>query len=139
MIPLADLIDSDLLPPLLQDFERIIGLAATLDLVRAYGGLRIYIPTPARVQPDHPIAKIIGVDALMALAEVYGAEDHFSLPKAERAILAVRNARIARAYETHKTARELAAENNLTERQIERILSAAGVTAPVDRRQGSLF
>lgn len=74
----------------------------------------------------------------MALAEVYGAEDHFPLPKAERAILAVRNARIARAYETHKTARELAAENNLTERQIERILSAAGVTAPVDRRQGSL-
>ena len=72
MIPLADLIDSDLLPPLLQDFERIIGLAATLDLVRAYGGLRIYIPTPARVRPDHPIAKIIGVDALMALAEVYG-------------------------------------------------------------------
>jgi len=66
MIPLADLIDSDLLPPLLQDFERIIGLAATLDLVRAYGGLRIYIPTPARVRPDHPIAKIIGVDALMA-------------------------------------------------------------------------
>ena len=101
--------------------------------------LGIYIPTPARVRPDHPIAKIIGVDALMALAEVYGAEDHFPLPKAERAILAVRNARIARAYETHKTARELAAENNLTERQIERILSAAGVTAPVDRRQGSLF
>ncbi len=139
MIPLADLIDSDLLPPLLQDFERIIGLAATLDLVRAYGGLRIYIPTPARVRPDHPIAKIIGVDALMALAEVYGAEDHFPLPKAERAILAVRNARIARAYETHKTARELAAEHLLTERQIERILAAAGVTAPVDRRQGALF
>jgi Mor family transcriptional regulator len=100
MIPLADLIDSDLLPPLLQDFERIIGLAATLDLVRAYGGLRIYIPTPARVQPDHPIA---------------------------------------RAYETHKTARELAAEHRMTERQIERILAAAGVKAPVDRRQGSLF
>ena len=139
MIPLADLIDSDLLPPLLQDFERIIGLAATLDLVRAYGGLRIYIPTPARVRPDHPIAKIIGVDALMALAEVYGAEDHFPLPKAERAILAVRNARIARAYETHKTARELAAEHRMTERQIERILAAAGVKAPVDRRQGSLF
>ena len=57
----------------------------------------------------------------------------------ERAILAVRNARIARAYETHKTARELAAEHRMTERQIERILAAAGVKAPVDRRQGSLF
>ena len=139
MLDLADLIDSNLLPPLLQDFERLIGLPATLDLVRAYGGLRIYIPTPARVQPDHPFAKIIGVERLMALAQVYGAEGHFALPKAYAALQALRNARIARAYATHKTARELAAEYLLTERQIERIVAAAGVCAPVDRRQSSLF
>jgi len=88
MTDLADIIDSDLLPPLLQDFERLIGLPATFDLVRVYGGLRIYIPTPARVHPDHAIAKIIGVDRLMALAKVYGANEHFTLPKAEKAILA---------------------------------------------------
>ena len=139
MLDLADLIDTELLPPLLQDFERLIGITATLDLVRAYGGLRIYIPTPARVQPDHPFAKIIGVERLMALAEVYGSEAHFSLPKAEQAILAVRNARIVHAYANHKTARELAAEHHLTERQIERIVAAAGVCAPVDRRQSTLF
>jgi hypothetical protein len=139
MTTLAESIDTDLLPPLLQDFERIIGLAATLDLVHAYGGLRIFIPTPARVRPDHPFAQIIGVDRLVALAEVYGANEHFPLPKAERALLAVRNARIVQAYATHKTARELAAEYHLTERQIERIVAAAGVCAPVDRRQATLF
>lgn len=139
MTDLADIIDSDLLPPLLQDFERLIGLPATFDLVRVYGGLRIYIPTPARVHPDHPIAKIIGVDRLMALAKVYGANEHFTLPKAERAILALRNARICQAYGHHKTVRELAAEHRLTERQVERIVAAAGVTAPPDRRQATLF
>ncbi|MDP3887061.1 Mor transcription activator family protein [Hydrogenophaga sp.] len=139
MNDLADIIDSDLLPPLLQDFERLIGLPATLDLVRIHGGLRIYIPTPARVHADHPFAKIIGVDRLMALAKVYGANDHFTLPKGERAILALRNARITHAYGHHKTVRELAAEHSLTERQIERIVAAAGVTAPTDRRQSTLF
>lgn len=139
MNDLADLIDSDLLPQLLQDFERLIGLPATLDLVRVYGGLRIYIPTPERVHPDHPIAKIIGEARLMALAKVYGGEEHFSLPKAERAILALRNARIAHAYGHNKTVRELAAEHRLTERQIERIVAAAGVTAPADRGQSTLF
>ncbi|WP_293222239.1 hypothetical protein [Ottowia sp.] len=139
MNDLADTIDIELLPKVLREFDRIIGLGATLDLVHAYGGLRIFIPTPARVRPDHPIARIIGTEKLLALAEVYGAEEHFPLPKAERAILAVRNARIARAYATHKTARELAAEHHLTERQIERIVAAAGVTAPVDKRQTELF
>ena len=139
MSDLATVIDTELLPKLLQDFERLIGLAATLDLVRAYGGLRISFPTPARVQPDHPFARIIGLDNLLILAEVYGGEAHFSLPTAEQAMLAVRNARIANAYATHKTARELAAEYRLTERQIERIVAAAGVTAPVDRRQATLF
>ncbi|MCD6663470.1 MAG: hypothetical protein LT082_08730 [Comamonas sp.] len=139
MSSLAAAIDTDLLPPLLQDFVRLIGLTATLDLVHAYGGLRIYIPTPARVRQDHPIAKLIGADRLAALAEVYGAEAHFPLPKAERALLAVRNARIVQAYTTHKTARELAAEYQLTERQIERIVAAAGAAAPVDRSQATLF
>ncbi len=139
MLDLADLIDSELLPPLLQDFERRIGLPATLDLVRVYGGLRIYIPTPDRVHADHPFAKIIGVEALAALAEAHGAVEHFQLPKAERAVLAVRNARIAQAYANHKTARELASEFRLTERQVERIVAAAGVSAPVDRRQSTLF
>lgn len=132
-------IDLDLLPPLLQDFERLIGLEATMAFVRHAGGLRIYIPTPERVTDDHTYAQVIGTANLRKLAEVYGHESHFQLPKAERALLAVRNARIAAAYSTHKTARELAVEYHLTESQIVRIVAAAGATAPVDRRQGALF
>lgn len=132
-------LDLDLLPPLLQDFVRLIGLEATMAFVRHSGGLRIYIPTPARATDDHDYAKVIGTANLRVLAEVYGGESHFQLPKAERALIAVRNSRIAAAYATHKTARELAAEYHLTESQIVRIVAAQGVTAPVDRRQGALF
>ena len=139
MNDLADVTNPDLLPPLLQDFERLIGLAATLDLVRARGGLRIFIPTPARVTPEHALAKIIGVEALLELANEFGGEAHFALPKAVKALLAVRNSRICDAYATHKTVRELALEHRLTERQVERIVAAAGVTAPLNRHQGSLF
>ncbi|ABM33491.1 Mor transcription activator family protein [Paracidovorax citrulli] len=136
---LAPAIDTELLPPLLQDFVRLIGLEATLTLVRAHGGLRIFIPTPARCKEDHAFAQLIGLDKLLILAREYGASNHFALPKAERALLAVRDARIAHAYAHHKTARELAAEFHLTERHIERIVAAAGVTAPRDRQQGTLF
>lgn len=136
---MADVIDIDLLPQLLQDFERLIGLEPTMALVRHSGGLRIYIPTPKRVSADHVFAHVIGLENLLKLAEVYGGEAHFQLPKAEKALIQVRNARIAKAYGTHKTARELAAEYHLTEGQIVRIVSAMGTTAPEDRRQAALF
>jgi Mor family transcriptional regulator len=108
-------------------------------LVRHSGGLRIYIPTPERVSSEHPFAHVIGLSNLLSLAQVYGGEAHFQLPKAERALIQVRNARIAHAYATHKTARELAVEYHLTEGQIARIVASMGVAAPTDRRQAKLF
>ncbi|WP_099737254.1 Mor transcription activator family protein [Comamonas sp. 26] len=79
------------------------------------------------------------MDALLKLAEEYGGLPHFQLPKAERALQAVRNARIAAEYATNKTAREIAAEYGLTEGQVVRIVASMGVTAPLDRRQRALF
>ena len=129
----------ELLPPLLQDFVRLIGLPPTMALVQRFGGLRIFIPTTDRVTDDHQFAQIIGTANLVKLADAYGGLEHFQLPKAEKALLAVRNARIAADYSTTKTARQLAAEHRLTEGQVVRILSAQGATAPTDRRQAPLF
>lgn len=129
----------DLLPPLLQEFERLVGLQATMALVQKWGGLRVYFPTPERVTEEHPYAVVIGTNALVKLAEEYGGLPHFQLPKAERALQAVRNARIAAEYATNKTAREIAAEYGLTEGQVVRIVASMGVTAPLDRRQRALF
>ncbi|MPT12178.1 Mor transcription activator family protein [Comamonas sp.] len=129
----------DLLPPLLQEFERLVGLQATMALVQKWGGLRVYFPTPERVTEDHPYATVIGIEALLKLAKEYGGLPHFQLPKAERALQAVRNARIAADYSTSKTAREIAAEYGLTEGQVVRIVAMLDVKAPIDRRQRALF
>ena len=130
---------TDLLPPVLQDFVRLIGLQPTMALVERFGGLRIFVPTPERCTDDHQFAQIIGTANLVKLADAYGGLEHFQLPKAEKALLAVRNARIAADYSSTKTARQLAAEHRLTEGQIVRILSAQGVSAPAERRQAVLF
>lgn len=130
---------TDLLPPVLQDFVRLIGLQPTMALVERFGGLRIFVPTPERCTDEHQFAQIIGTANLVKLADAYGGLEHFQLPKAEKALLAVRNARIAADYSTTKTARQLAAEHRLTEGQVVRILSAQGATAPSDRRQAALF
>ena len=132
-------ISTDLLPPLLQDFVRLVGLQATMALVGAVGGLRVYIPTPERATPEHPFAVLIGFDSLLKLAAEYGGQPHFQLPKADRALKAVRNAQIAKAYAKDRSARQLAEEFRLTESQVVRIVAAAGVTAPVDRKQQPLF
>lgn len=129
----------NLLPPLLQDFERLVGLPATMALVHEWGGLRVYFPTPDRVTVDHPYAKVIGVEALTTLAREYGGLPHFQLPKAERALQAVRNARIAADYSTEKTARQIAADYGLTEGQVLRIVAAVGIGPPKNRRQRALF
>ncbi|MFO6419001.1 Mor transcription activator family protein [Hylemonella sp. W303a] len=127
-------VEVKLLPPLLQDFVRLIGIPATMLLVQNYGGRRIYIPSPERCTEKHAISQLIGPGNLSKLADCYGSMPHFQFPKAERALLAVRNARIVNDYRT-KTARELAMQHNLTEGQIVRILSQAGAHPPASRRQ----
>lgn len=114
----ADL-SMELLPKVLQDFVRLIGLQATMLLVERFGGLRIYIPL--KPTADHHFAQLIGLDNLRKLSEVYGREDHFELPKAERALLAIRNAKM-KAEHGPKSIRQLAAEHRLTERQVTRIV-----------------
>jgi hypothetical protein len=134
----ADQVAAELLPPLLQRFVELIGLAPTMALVARFGGVRLYVPTPDRVTPDHPLAAIIGEHNLRALASEYGGHEHFQLPKAERAMKAARNARIVAEFE-RKSARQLAMEYGITEGQVVRILSAAGAQAPETRRQPALF
>jgi Mor family transcriptional regulator len=111
----------ELLPKVLQEFVRLIGLPATMLLVEKFGGLRIYIPLHPNA--EHHFAQLIGYANLVKLSKVYGREDHFELPKAERALTAIRNAKIVAEYGP-KSVRELAAEYRLTERHVTRLVGA---------------
>jgi Mor family transcriptional regulator len=122
-------VDISMLPPILQRIEQRVGLAATMAIVEQYGGVRLYVPlNPA---PDHPLAKLIGLDKAQALAPEFGAEEHFPIPKAERALRALRDARI-RADRQTKTIRQLAREYGLIERRIHQILGEDGTEQQQD-------
>lgn len=124
---------TELLPPVLQNFVRLVGLAATMVLVEHFGGLRVYIP--ANPDQHHPLAQLIGLDKLTLLSQEYGGIQHFQLPKATRSLKALRNARIMAEY-GRKSARTLAAEHRLTEGQIIRIAANA---KGLNDRQTDLF
>ena len=132
MTKAADL-SIELLPRVLQDFVRLIGLAATMILVEHFGGRRLYIPVNPHA--DHHLAKLVGLDNLTQLSKVYGLEDHFDIPKAERALRHLRDQRIRAEYGP-KSASSLAREHNRTERQIWNIV---GRQAEFNAAQDSLF
>ena len=113
-------IEARYLPGILQEIAEMIGLPATLKLVEAYGGVRLYIPK--RYDPDHPLVKLIGHAHAARLCETYGGEMHFDIPRAVAATRAARDARIRNDRSMRATHRELALRYMLTERQIRNIL-----------------
>lgn len=131
------MLDAALLPPRLQEFARVIGLDATMRLVERYGGRRIYVPATPR--PGHPLAELIGHERFVLLCEEFSADGHglrFELPKADRVLNALRNARIRADYGTRKSLRKLALEHGLTERHIARIVADAALS---DREEPARF
>lgn len=125
-------IETRYLPGVLKEVAALIGLPATLNLVRAYGGTRIYVPT--RFDPDHPIVKLVGHEAAAKLIQTYGGWEHFDLPKADIAVKAARDNQIRRDRGLGATQAQLAVRYSLTERQIRNICGPEE-----DDRQSGLF
>ncbi len=124
-------LDARYLPGVLQEIAELIGLPATLKLVESYGGVRLYVPK--RIDDDHALARLIGLDNARLLSDAYGAEEHFDIPRAVAATRAVRDMQIRTDRKT-MTHRELALKYGLTERQIRNILQEED-----DDRQVGLF
>ncbi len=125
-------LDTDLLPPILQDIVALIGLPHTMKLVDQHGGTRLFVPKLG-VAEDHPLAVLLGHRAASKLIAHYGGEEHFDIPLAARALRAVRNAQI-RAERPHTSTRLLALKWRTTERNIRIICGEMA-----DERQGGLF
>lgn len=115
---MTDEIEARYLPPLLREIVARTDLAAALALVRAYGGIRLYVPV--KFDPDHPLAKLIGHAHLAALVERY-AGDILEIPKGEIAVKAARDKQI-RAERGSYSQAQLALRHGLTERHIRTIL-----------------
>lgn len=125
-------VDTDLLPPILQDIVELIGMHATMKLVEHYGGVRLYVPK-LELADDHILVRQIGRRAAEKLHTIYGGE-LIEIPKAERALRAVRNARIRKQRSEGVLVSVVALQNRLTERQIRTICGEVE-----DDRQVDLF
>ena len=123
------------LPQQVRQIVRVVGMQAALQLVRNYGGVRLYVPT--NMTPDHILARIIGFEAAVKLAGEYGGMQHFDIPRAAGALRLVRNREIAEKFVKGKSLRQLALEYMMTERGIQKILTECGTSQ--EDRQAALF
>jgi len=116
--PASEIVDDDL-PPVVAEMRRLIGTAATLALVRAYGGASLYMPE--RFDAEHLIVPIVGHEAAQILMRQF-ARERIYIPKCDGALNIRRNIQISRRYEAGTPVRHLAHEHGLSERQIWNIL-----------------
>lgn len=112
-------IPSEMLPKEAEVMSTLIGLEATMTLVKAYGGRRLYIPSKAAQK--HKLAPLIGLENLEALSKHYQGE-RISIPKCERALKYLRNQKIRSAYGPTSMS-VLAQTYGLSESQITRIVA----------------
>jgi hypothetical protein len=108
--------DFALLPQSLQTMAEIVGMSGVLALVRAFGGVRLYVPS--RLPDDHILIELLGRPAAERLAAEYGGQPHFDIPRAEGLLRAVRNRQIQADRAAGLSVRELALKYRLTERAI---------------------
>lgn len=126
-------IDVSDLPPRLAALAGLIGLSATLRLVEARGGTRIYVPDMASA--EHWLARLLGLTALQQLVAEH-ARDYIELDRAAAALRAARDRKIVADHAGGTSTATLALENGLTQRQVFNILARA---ADVDVDEPDLF
>lgn len=108
------------LPESLAEVQEVIGLPATMKLVEAYGGTRVYVPKRLGVQ--HKLANLLGVEQARRLSHYFGGES-LTVARAAQALRSERNKAIVRRFDAGETVRSLAQEHHMTERNIYTILS----------------
>lgn len=129
-----DGLEHDYLPPQLREIAELIGLAAATELVSAYGGTRLYIPS--QPGPDHVFVRTFGAAAADRLARARGGT-YIDVPRCVASVRAARDRAIVHDGMAGATQRELARRYGMTERNVRLIWRAAGLDP--DDRQGELF
>jgi hypothetical protein len=104
-------------PASLVEIAEVIGPAATLRLVDAYGGTVCYVPM--QVDPEHRLAQAIGLDAAKKLVARYCGE------KVEVAVLHVARTRKALIAQTPGGVSEVARALGVTRRWVRMVRNVA--------------
>lgn len=116
-------IPAEQLPQSLHEIVDVIGVSATLKLVQAYPGIKLWIP--ADVDPEHNVAVLLGHAKARLLSERFK-RTQIEIPRCVDAVRAARDAEIRRRYDNGETQSALALEYELTERRVREIVSKRG-------------
>lgn len=108
------------LPESLTEVAEVIGLSGTIELIKAYGGTRVFIPKNMKTQ--HKLANLLGLEQARRLSHYFGGES-LSIARAASGIRMERNKTIVHRYDAGEGVGSLAMAFQLTERQIYTILS----------------
>lgn len=114
-----------------------IGLPATLRLVEAYGGTRLYLPSIDKLNSEHPIVLTIGLDAARKLAGIWPMDRGY-VPLVREHLRAVRNRELRQDNEVMSVS-ALARKYKLSERQVYEILAAPEPAQRKEEKQAGLF
>ncbi|GAB0056720.1 hypothetical protein SIID45300_01031 [Candidatus Magnetaquicoccaceae bacterium FCR-1] len=113
--------EHDDLPESLQEIADAIGREGAMHLVENCGGTRVFVPRKMRVQ--HKLVTLLGFEQARKLSQYFGGET-LTVVRNAQLLRRERNREIIRRYDAGTGVRQLALDNNLTERQIYAILSS---------------
>jgi hypothetical protein len=115
------------LPTRLVEMADLIGISAAHRLVGRFGGTRVCFSH--RDHANHAVAELIGQQAATKLAQHYGVEE-FAVPRGQRLQTFLRNRELIRLRNEGATARSLALQFRLTERQVYQVIATARPFTP---------
>ncbi|MEF9402678.1 MULTISPECIES: Mor transcription activator family protein [Ralstonia solanacearum species complex] len=129
-----------LLPPVIRELVDLIGFEATMALVRAFGGLVIWVPKGVQSVGStyEAISEVIGAEATDLLIRRYGG-DRISIARCQQMMTVERWRRIIADFERGDSAAEIARRHRITERAVWIILKKPVPAVSPHPAQASLF
>ena len=114
-----------------------IGLPAAMKFCQSFGGTRIYVPLPENLDAGNEIAKAIGLQAALTLAQALefdrNPDRRIEVPLARRQLIILMREEIVRDRE-RMTERQMARKYKTTQRHIRRIVAESGQPKPEQLR-----
>lgn len=127
-----------LLPPVLRQFEALIGMDATLELARHFGGGELYIPK--RVRDKNKIVQVIGRDHARILAHAFGGERFKDFANAKYALRRFeRELTLARIKRGEQSLQSAARDLGIQTRRLRHYLNEDAPKRPSGGEQLNLF
>lgn len=137
----------NLFPEMAKDLVRVVGLEATLAILRICGGTEIRFPLTERGGNEvfQLIEEAIGKEKADALRHEFGGCEPTYIPVCHRAMVALRHIEITRAYDdkartksVRRAVAELALEYRMSNRGIEKVVNGEySYKRPAKDRQAS--